>query len=65
MCQPDDMVTDLFHSIEDNLTQHFLDYFQPPYSDFDRNQIMARPNQYEVHNTKQEYFHVETLGKDL
>jgi hypothetical protein len=65
MCQPDDMVTNLFHPFEDGLTQRFQDDFQPPYSDFDRHQVMARPNQSEVHTTKHKYFHVETLGKDL
>jgi hypothetical protein len=52
MCQPNDMVTDLFHPFEDDLTQRFQDDFQPPYSDFDRHQVMACPNKSEVHTTK-------------
>jgi hypothetical protein len=65
MCQPDDMVTDLFHPFEDDLMQRFQDDFQPPYSDFDRHQVVAHPKQSEVHTTKHKYFHVETLGRDL
>jgi hypothetical protein len=65
MCQPDDMVTYLFHPFEDDLTQHFQDDFQPPYSDFNRHQVATYPKHYEVHTTKWKYFHVESLGRDL
>ena len=41
MCQPDDMVTDMFHPFENDLTQCFQDDFQPPYSDFDRHRVVA------------------------
>jgi hypothetical protein len=58
MCQPDDMVTDLFHSFEEDMTRRFHDDFQPPYSYFDRHQVMALPKQSEVHTTKHKYFHV-------
>jgi len=59
MCQPDDMVIDLFPPFEDDLTQHFqsdfrpslLSYdanlfcedFQPSYLDFDRYYVVASP----------------------
>jgi hypothetical protein len=52
MYQPYDMVTNLFHIFKDDLTQRFQNDFQPPYLDFDRHQVMARPKQYEVHTTK-------------
>jgi hypothetical protein len=65
MCQTDDMVIDLFHPFEGNLTQCFQDDFQPPYSDFDRHQIVAHPKKSKFHITKRKYFHVETLGRDL
>jgi hypothetical protein len=46
------MIIDLFHPFEDDLTQHFQDDFQPPYSDFDRHQVVAYPKQPKVHTTK-------------
>jgi hypothetical protein len=49
-----DMITYLFHPFEDDLTQRFQDDFQPPYSDFDRHQVVACPKQSKVHTTKQE-----------
>jgi hypothetical protein len=65
MCQPNDMVTYLLHPFEDDLTQCFQDDFQPPYSNFDRHQVVAHPKQSEVHTTKKKYFHIENLGRDL
>jgi hypothetical protein len=65
MFQPNDMITYLFHPFEDDLTQCFQDDFQPPYSYFDRHQVVAHPKKSKVHTTKQKYFHVETLGRDL
>jgi hypothetical protein len=65
MCQPDDMVTYLFHPFEDDLMQHFQDAFQPPYSDFDRHQVVAHPKKSKVHTTKQNYFHIETFSRDF
>jgi hypothetical protein len=65
MCQTDDMVTYLFHPFKDDLTQCFQDDFQPPYSNFDRHQVVARPKKSDAHATKQNYFHIETLGRDL
>jgi hypothetical protein len=41
MRPPNDMVIDLFHPFKDDLTQHFQDDFQPPYSDFDRHRVVA------------------------
>jgi hypothetical protein len=60
-----DMITYLFHPFEDDLMQRFRDDFQPPYSDFDRHQVVAYPKRSKVHTTKHKYFHVETLGRDL
>jgi hypothetical protein len=65
MCQPDDMVTYLFHPFEDDLTQRFQDDFQPPYSFLYRHQVVARPKKSEVHTTKHKCFHVETLRRDF
>jgi hypothetical protein len=65
MYQLDDMVTHLFHPFKDDLTQHFQDDFQSPYSDFDRHQVVASPKQFEVRTTKWNNFHVETLGWNL
>jgi hypothetical protein len=50
---------------KDDLKQCFQDDFQSPYSNFDRHQVVAFPKQSKVHTTKQNYFHVETLGRDL